>query len=250
MQAGVSGQLNNAGDALVLALLGTQYADATFALSTAVPQSLEFDYSFDGVNWIPSGQGAPYIRRIDLPATNPATVFGSSATVGGIAQSFDISSYGPSRWSLPLPGNAQWVRILALSSGPNSVALNFGMRWTEETPVCGTLFDVTSLANKALSTGVLHTLGWRHLLGYVATPAGGSALIQSVDVNGNPISVLTVGANATARILIAEDGGTSQGNIAANNTGWTTLPGIDEAQIWSATSRPTAGSRIWIQCRR
>ena len=180
-----SGSINSSSASVVLNILGTQYATARFAFTgTLSSQTLEFDYSIDGVNWLPSGQGAPYVKRIDAVSANPSVVFGSTATVGGNSLSFNINTYGASTWELPLAGNVQAVRLLPLSVGAGTVAISAGLPYAPGIPVVATLFDVTSVTNTAIDTGTLNLTGWSQLLIGFITPAGGSGAILPLDDTG------------------------------------------------------------------
>ena len=199
-----SGSISTISVPTILAISGTQWATARFAFTgTLSSQTLEFDYSSDGINWTASGQGAPYVRRIDATTANPTTVFGSTATVGGNNLSFNINTYGASTWDLPLAGNVVAVRLLPLSAGAGAVTVTGGLPYVPGVPVVATLFDVTSIANTALDTLVLDLSGWSTLTATYVTPAGGSGKVYLVGDDGNSIFGGSLGAGGTASFLAA-----------------------------------------------
>ena len=170
---------------------GSYWATARFIFTgTFASQTGEFDYTIDGVNWLPSGQGAPYVKRVDAVSANPSMVFGSTATVGGNSLTFNINTYGASTWELPLAGNVQAVRFIALSTSTAKpvVQIQTGLPYVPGVPVTATMFDNTSAVNTANDTGILNISGWA-TLGYGgAVPATGSYLGYVVDDAGNSIS--------------------------------------------------------------
>jgi len=201
-----SAQLTTAGpqSALVVQMSGTQWATARFVFAgpCTASQTFEFDYSIDGVNWIASGQGAPYVKRVDAVSANPSVVFGSTATVGGNSLSFNLSTYGASTWELPLAANVQAVRILALGS-PGvglvpTVTVTGGLPYVPNVPITATMFDVTSAADSAINSALIDLSGWRNYTLLVVTPAGGGFTLQDPDDTGtNDSNVAIAGASVS-----------------------------------------------------
>ena len=192
----VSGSLATSGNTVVLPISGAFWATARFQFfGTFASQTLEFDYTIDGVNWLPSGQGAPYVRRIDTASANPTIIFGSTATVGGNSLSFNINTYGASTWELPLAANVQAVRVKSLSTaGGVTVGISAGLPYNSWNSVTATFFDVTSTSNTALDTGTLDVSGWRNTL-YILQDALGAGPVNVnlywVDDTGSPFQALT-----------------------------------------------------------
>ena len=193
-----TGSLATSGNIVSFNISGAQWATARFVFSgTFASQTLEFDYSIDGVNWTASGQGAPYVKRVDAVSANPSVVIGSTATQGGNSLSFNINTYGASTWELPLAGNVQAVRVKALSTaGAAVVTISAGLPYVPGDQTTYTFFDVTSAANTALNTGILEVAGWNSALVFESNPAAGSGQILQIDDAGGNMNAAMVAIGA------------------------------------------------------
>ena len=243
-----SGSLNGTA-ATILPISGTQWATARFAFAgTLSTQTLEFDYTIDGTNWIASGQGAPYVKRVDAVSSNPSVVFGSTATVGGQAQSFNISTYGASTWELPLAANVQAVRLLPLSTGAGTVTITAGL--PTGTPVAATLLDVTSAINTAISL-TADVSGWGSLLTFYSCGTGLIAAAAQVDDSGSTTAGIWQSAvSAYGLVSQTRNGavaGIGSGLLAGTPYGFSIMP---RRQNWATTASAGVMSRFRVEASR
>lgn len=242
-------------DSVVLPISGACWSTARFKFyAPASSQTLEFDYTIDGVNWIPSGQGAPYVKRIDAVSANPTIVFGSMVTVGGTLKFFNIVSYGASTWEMPLAANVQAVRVLALSTSTqfNQVTISSGTLVGSPGSTSATLFDETSATNTQLSTGALDFSGWATTLITAIVPAGGSGAVQYLDDTGaaaiNSLSFASGGAGTTSYVT----GGVNSFPSASSMSGtpYSVMPGLPKRASAFITATAALTSRMRVEVRR
>lgn len=255
--AGASGasaapaQLAN-GQSSVLSISGAQYAAVRFQFSgTVSSQTFEFDYTIDGVNWIPSGQGAPYVKRVDAVSANPTIVFGSTATVGGIAKSFNINTYGASTWEMALAANVQAVRVLALSTGAplNQVTISSGMLVGSPGSTSATLFDETSATNTQLSLVNLDFSGWVATLISATVPSGGTGAVQYLDDTGTAaVNSLSFASGTSSYVT----GGVNSFPSSASMSGiaYSAMPGLPKRVSVFIVATTALTSRLRIEVRR
>ena len=239
-------------DSVVLPISGACWSTARFKFyAPASSQTIEFDYTLDGVNWIPSGQGAPYVKRVDAVSANPTVVFGSTATVGGIAKSFNIITYGASTWEMPLAANVQAVRVLALSTSTqfNQITISSGMLVGSPGSTSATLFDETSATNTALVTGTLDFSGWAATLISATVPSGGSGAVQYFDDTGAAAANSLSFASGTASYVT---GGVNSFPSSASMSGiaYSAMPGLPKRVSAFIVATTALTSRLRIEVRR
>ena len=207
-RAQVSGTLLTTGDIVQLNIDGAHWATARFVFATGTSQTLEFATTNDGVNWLPSGQGACFVKRLDAVSANPTIVFGSTATMSGASYSFNINTYGASTWELPLAANVQAVRVKALSTitSANLVTVNYGLPYQLGVPVAATYADLLTATNTALLVVGLDLTGWSSIMSYWVTVGGSSssAAMNALDDAGSSIgSIWASGGLTTVPTLVA-----------------------------------------------
>ena len=247
-----SGSLLNTGDIVQLNISGAQWATARFVFATGTSQTLEFDTTSDGVNWIASGQGAPYVKRIDAVSANPSVVIGSTATIGGNSLTFNLSTYGASTWELVLAGNVQAVRVKALGTitSANLVTINYGLPYQLGVPVTSVLFDVTSQTNYALSTGIWDLSGWRSVSTYYQCGTGLQASGVYYDDSGaTPASIWLSATSGYGWIIQSRDqaGYVNGALTSAYSAG---VPNLPKRQLWATTNLVSVTSRLRIESSR
>ena len=236
---GTATPLTSNGSVATLNISGAQFATARFVFTApSGSQTLEFDYTIDGVNWIPSGQGAPYVRRLDVATANPSIVAGSTFTAGGTPASFDLNTYGASTWELALAGNVQAVRVKSLATGTATVIISGGLPYQLGVPVVATLFDMTSASNTAMTLNCMDAGGWSRATMFVNSGGTPSLNFQSTDDAGTVLANLVSTTTAGAQYTIGPGAITSQGGYGQPSA--SALPKrfqVVSAAVTSATSR-------------
>ena len=239
-------------DSVVLPISGACWSTARFKFySPASSQTIEFDYTIDGVNWIPSGQGAPYVKRIDAVSANPTVVFGSTATVGGTLKFFNITTYGASTWEMPLAANVQAVRVLALSTSTqfNQITISSGTLVGSPGSTSATLFDETSATNTALVTGTLDFSGWATTLITAIVPSSGSGAVQYFDDTGAAaINSLSFASGTTS--YVTGGVGSFPSSSSMSGTAYSAMPGLPKRESAFITATAALTSRMRIEVRR
>jgi hypothetical protein len=187
----VSGSLlTSAGpDAVTLPVSGTTWASVKIAFGGVAGAPLStLSYSIDGgTNWLASGSGSPYAKRISAITTDP-TVFAWNTTsvLTGSSQTYEF----------PLAANVTHVRLIAASVGTaaSSVTISGFQPYVPSVPVTATLFDASQSINAgSFSSGVIDTSGWSMFA--VIAQISGTSTVASILLRPLSNAGLTIGVD-------------------------------------------------------
>ena len=236
-----SGTLLTTGDQVVCPAQGGSWASVkiSFGLS-ASPANQTVSYSIDGgTNYLPSGSGAPYLKRVDAVTANPSVIAFAATSVTGVTAAYEF----------PLAGNVTHVKVAATSTGVNAqtVTISGFMPYVPGVPVTAVLYDVTSLANTALDTGIIDLSGWSQLAWGTIIPAAGTGSFAGVDDTG--VQYKTIITANVGSFTGGFGAGITNGGTAGGSTGTASIMLPKRIEV-TTTAVATLTSRIRLEVRR
>lgn len=236
-----SGTLLTTGDQVVCPAQGGSWASVkiSFGLS-ASPANQTVSYSIDGgTNYLPSGSGAPYLKRVDAVTANPSVIAFAATSVTGVTAAYEF----------PLAGNVTHVKVAATSTGVNAqtVTISGFMPYVPGVPVTAVLWDVTSAVNTVNDAGKLDMSGWSQLFWQTSVPTGGAGRIYTIDDTGT--AAFTPITFNVGSFVGGMGAGTTLGGVSSGATITASLPLPKRVQP-NIDATATLTSRLRLEVRR
>jgi hypothetical protein len=235
----MTGTLINTGDTIVMQISGTQWATAYVKYVGATPTptvSVQLGVSLDGgINWLVGFFGAPMGKRLTAVSANPTLDAMGSGWLGGATDQL---------YEVPLPANATHLRYRAVTGGTAGTMVLMGGSPYVGLPVTGVLWDFTSTAGSAASTGTFDMSGWSTAEVLWQSAAGNPGInINQVNDDGTTGGVLAATANLNGLVTIGPGGTT----LPLVGTASYMLPRRIEAHCGAFAAQTT---RIRVEVRR